>query len=254
MTREYSGTGLGLSIVKRIVQTVAGRDRFRERVGEGEYVPSRPCPGHWTIFRRSWAPQGDQREYRARGPRVPSPHEPEPLSVESERFSHDRSLPRKDEYRVNQESPVPPGNRCPPGTARPAVELYTDGGCSGNPGPGGWAYVLRHVKTGQEREDSGAEPMTTNNRMELMAVIRGLEALKKACRVKLVTDSSYVGKGLTEWMPRWKKQWLATRREIGFQAGEECRTLAAAGRTPAEARCDLCPRPGTHGASRERAV
>jgi ribonuclease HI len=104
---------------------------------------------------------------------------------------------------VNKESPTPRATQAP--TARPAVELYTDGGCSGNPGPGGWAYVLRHVKTGQEREDSGAEPLTTNNRMELMAVIRGLEALKKACRVKLVTDSAYVGKGLTEWMPRWKR-------------------------------------------------
>lgn len=99
----------------------------------------------------------------------------------------------------------------------PAVELYTDGGCSGNPGPGGWAYVLRHVKTGTELEDSGAEPMTTNNRMELIAVIRGLEALKKGCRVQLVTDSSYVGKGLTEWMAGWKRNGWRLKSKGGNQ-------------------------------------
>lgn len=108
---------------------------------------------------------------------------------------------------MNQES-VPSSQSSPSASDsknRPLVELYTDGGCSGNPGPGGWAFVLRHAKTGQEREESGAEPMTTNNRMELIAVIRGLETLKRSCRVKLVTDSSYVGKGMSEWMPRWKQ-------------------------------------------------
>jgi ribonuclease HI len=92
--------------------------------------------------------------------------------------------------------------------------LFTDGACSGNPGPGGWAYILRHRSTGVDKEDSGAESVTTNNRMELMAVIRGLEALKKSCRVELFTDSVYVGKGITEWMPAWKKLgWK--RREKG---------------------------------------
>jgi ribonuclease HI len=84
------------------------------------------------------------------------------------------------------------------------VQLYTDGGCSGNPGPGGWAFVLRHPSTGAEIERSGAEPVTTNNQMELTAVIRGLEALKRPSSVELFTDSVYVGKGMTEWMSNWK--------------------------------------------------
>ena len=84
------------------------------------------------------------------------------------------------------------------------VQLFADGACSGNPGPGGWAFVLRHVKSGKEKEASGGEPETTNNRMELLAVIRGLEALKRPVALELVTDSIYVGKGLTEWMPKWK--------------------------------------------------
>lgn len=88
----------------------------------------------------------------------------------------------------------------------PVVELYTDGACSGNPGPGGWAYILRHQATGKEKEDSGGEAETTNNRMELMAVIQGLAALKRACQVKLFADSVYVGKGLTEWLPGWKRR------------------------------------------------
>ena len=85
------------------------------------------------------------------------------------------------------------------------VHLFTDGGCSGNPGPGGWGFVLRHLASGKEMESSGAEPMTTNNRMELTAVIKGLEALKRPCSVELFTDSVYVGKGLSEWVPNWKK-------------------------------------------------
>jgi ribonuclease HI len=86
----------------------------------------------------------------------------------------------------------------------PAVQLFTDGACSGNPGPGGWAYILKHPKTGKSKSDAGAEAETTNNRMELTAVIRGLEALKQPSRVELVTDSVYVAKGLDEWMPKWK--------------------------------------------------
>jgi ribonuclease HI len=84
------------------------------------------------------------------------------------------------------------------------IQLFADGACSGNPGPGGWAYVLRHVASGKEKQAAGGEPETTNNRMELLAVIRGLEALKRPVRIELVTDSVYVGKGLTEWMPKWK--------------------------------------------------
>jgi ribonuclease HI len=88
------------------------------------------------------------------------------------------------------------------------VKLFTDGACSGNPGPGGWAYILQHPASGRIMDGSGAEPNTTNNRMELMAAIEGLAALKKRCRVELVTDSTYVGKGLRDWMPGWKaKGW-----------------------------------------------
>jgi ribonuclease HI len=84
------------------------------------------------------------------------------------------------------------------------VQLFADGACSGNPGPGGWAYILRHVATRKEKECFGAERDTTNNRMELTAVIAGLEALKRPASVELLTDSVYVGKGITEWMPKWK--------------------------------------------------
>jgi ribonuclease HI len=86
----------------------------------------------------------------------------------------------------------------------PTVHLFTDGACSGNPGPGGWAYILRHIGTGTEKEDFGAAQHTTNNQMELTAVIRGLEALKRSCQVELYTDSTYVGEGIQKWMPKWK--------------------------------------------------
>jgi ribonuclease HI len=86
----------------------------------------------------------------------------------------------------------------------PEVQLFTDGACSGNPGPGGWAFILRHPATGKEIESSGGERETTNNRMEMTAVIQGLEALKRSARVEIISDSIYVGKGLSEWMPKWK--------------------------------------------------
>lgn len=86
------------------------------------------------------------------------------------------------------------------------VELYTDGACSGNPGPGGWAYVLKHPASGKERVESGGEAQTTNNRMEMMAVIMGLRALKSRSRVELWSDSQYVLKGLKEWLAGWKKR------------------------------------------------
>jgi ribonuclease HI len=85
------------------------------------------------------------------------------------------------------------------------VELYTDGACSGNPGPGGWACILRHLPTGKETEVSGGCLETTNNQMELKAVVEGLAKLKRSVRIELFTDSVYVGKGMTEWMPKWKK-------------------------------------------------
>jgi ribonuclease HI len=84
------------------------------------------------------------------------------------------------------------------------VQLFADGACSGNPGPGGWAFILRHLASGKEKELSGGEQETTNNRMEMTAVIRGLEALKRPTSVELVSDSTYVGKGISEWMAKWK--------------------------------------------------
>lgn len=86
------------------------------------------------------------------------------------------------------------------------VNLYTDGACSGNPGPGGWAYVIHHIPSGKVTEKSGGNPHTTNNRMELEAVVQGLGLLKRRCHVELFTDSVYVGKGISEWLPKWKKQ------------------------------------------------
>jgi ribonuclease HI len=142
----------------------------------------------------------------------------------------------------------------------PEVELFTDGGCSGNPGPGGWAFILKHPASGKSIERSGGERETTNNRMELMAAVRGLEALKRTTRVTLFTDSVYVGKGLSQWVPKWKangwrrregKRWtevknldlwqrldaLASRHEVnyvrvaghsGHPENDRCDTLAVA--------------------------
>jgi ribonuclease HI len=85
-----------------------------------------------------------------------------------------------------------------------AVHLFTDGACSGNPGPGGWGTILRW--RGEEKELSGAEPQTTNNRMELFAAIAGLEALKRPARVRIHTDSMYLKDGITKWIHAWKKK------------------------------------------------
>ena len=84
------------------------------------------------------------------------------------------------------------------------VEAWTDGACRGNPGPGGWGVLLRYDN--KEKKLRGGEKQTTNNRMELMAAIMALEALSRSCHVVLTTDSTYVMKGLTEWMPNWKKR------------------------------------------------
>ena len=84
----------------------------------------------------------------------------------------------------------------------PKVVIYTDGACSGNPGPGGWGAVLFWGDT--VKEIFGGEPVTTNNRMELMAAIQALEGLKRPCKVELHTDSQYVKNGITQWMPSWK--------------------------------------------------
>jgi ribonuclease HI len=90
--------------------------------------------------------------------------------------------------------------------------MFTDGACRGNPGPGGWAALLR--MGGTEREISGGESPTTNNRMELMAAIRGLQALKRPCRVKLHTDSIYLRDGMTRWVHNWHRNgWRTSDRK-----------------------------------------
>jgi ribonuclease HI len=94
------------------------------------------------------------------------------------------------------------------------VELHTDGACSGNPGPGGWAYILKHPASGTAREASGGEAQTTNNRMELRAVIEGLTALKKPSVVELYSDSQYVLNGLKDWIKGWKaKGWKTSSKQ-----------------------------------------
>ena len=92
------------------------------------------------------------------------------------------------------------------------VEIYTDGACRGNPGPGGWGVLLRY--NDKEKELYGAETETTNNRMELMAAIQGLEALTEKCVVRLTTDSTYVKNGITEWLVNWKrKNWKTANKK-----------------------------------------
>ncbi|MEJ2576463.1 MAG: ribonuclease HI [Gammaproteobacteria bacterium] len=92
------------------------------------------------------------------------------------------------------------------------VDLYSDGACRGNPGPGGWGVVLRFA--GREKTLHGGERATTNNRMELIAVIRGLEALKRPSRVRVTTDSQYVKNGITQWIHNWKRNgWKTAARK-----------------------------------------
>ncbi len=96
----------------------------------------------------------------------------------------------------------------------PQVLLFTDGACSGNPGPGGWAFILKHPSSGKSLEDSGGEKLTTNNRMELMGAIKGLEALNTRTKVELWSDSKYVLDGLGAWMAGWKKKgWKTANKQ-----------------------------------------
>ncbi|TZG25929.1 ribonuclease HI [Sphingomonas montanisoli] len=108
----------------------------------------------------------------------------------------------------------------------PLVEIATDGACKGNPGPGGWGALLRFGTT--EKELSGAENPSTNNRMELMAAISALEALKKPCRVKLSTDSRYVMDGLTKWIHGWRKNGWKTADKKPVKNAELWQRLLAA--------------------------
>ncbi|MDQ2956741.1 MAG: ribonuclease HI [Actinomycetota bacterium] len=109
------------------------------------------------------------------------------------------------------------------------VVMYTDGACKGNPGPGGWGAWLR--SGAHERELSGGEPLTTNNRMELTAVIEGLSALKKPCEVTVFTDSQYVRQGITEWIHNWKARGWQTKDKKPVKNADLWRLLdQAAGR------------------------
>jgi ribonuclease HI len=96
---------------------------------------------------------------------------------------------------------------------KPVVEIYADGACKGNPGPGGWGAWLQY--DGKQKSMHGGEALTTNNRMELTAVIRALQALKHACDVKIYTDSVYVQKGMTEWITGWKaRNWRTADKKL----------------------------------------
>lgn len=105
------------------------------------------------------------------------------------------------------------------------VDIFTDGACRGNPGPGGWGAVLRF--RGSEKHLHGGEPLTTNNRMELTAVIKALEALKRHCRVRVTTDSQYVKKGITEWIARWKRNGWRTGSRSPVKNADLWRTVDA---------------------------
>lgn len=111
------------------------------------------------------------------------------------------------------------------------IEIYTDGACRGNPGPGGWAALL--ITGEHEREINGAEALTTNNRMELTAVIRALEALKRPVEACIYTDSEYVRRGITEWVHNWKRRgWrTADKKPVKNQDLWECLDALAAGHT-----------------------
>lgn len=107
-----------------------------------------------------------------------------------------------------------------------AVIIYTDGACRGNPGPGGWGVILNYK--GKIKELYGAEKHTTNNRMELMAAIQALESLNRPCSVQLNSDSSYVLKGITDWMPNWKKRGWKTAAKTPVKNEDLWRRLDSA--------------------------
>jgi len=106
------------------------------------------------------------------------------------------------------------------------IEIYTDGACLGNPGPGGWAALLR--AGGTERELVGGDPATTNNRMELMAAIEALRALRKPCRVRLFTDSTYVQQGMTQWVRDWVRRGWRTAAKAPVKNADLWQALVAA--------------------------
>jgi ribonuclease HI len=108
------------------------------------------------------------------------------------------------------------------------VEIFTDGACSGNPGPGGWGAILRDPATGREKEMSGGEAATTNNRMELTAAVEALNALKQPCQVDLYTDSKYVMDGISSWIHGWKRNGWRTADKKPVKNAELWQALDAA--------------------------
>jgi ribonuclease HI len=113
-------------------------------------------------------------------------------------------------------------------TELPQVEIFTDGACRGNPGPGGWAALIRSGS--REKEIAGGEPLTTNNRMELMAAIRALEALRRPCRVELHTDSQYLRDGITRWIHNWQRNGWRTSDKKPVKNAELWQELLEAAR------------------------
>jgi len=109
-------------------------------------------------------------------------------------------------------------------SAKSIVEIFTDGACRGNPGPGSWAVLLRHQ--GKEKTLSGTALQTSNNRMELMAAIQALKALKKSCQVLLSTDSQYVKRGITEWLPQWQQRAWYTANKTPVKNSDLWKQLA----------------------------
>ena len=113
-------------------------------------------------------------------------------------------------------------------TGKPHVEIFTDGACSGNPGPGGWGAILRYGR--HEKELSGGEAETTNNRMEILAAISALESLKKPCKADIYTDSSYLKDGITKWVHNWQKNgWKNANRKPVKNAALWQRLIKATG-------------------------
>lgn len=150
-----------------------------------------------------------------------------------------------------------------PAAGGSVVEVYCDGACSGNPGPGGYGAILRY--NGHEREISGGEPQTTNNRMELTAAIEALRRLTRPCRVIVTTDSQYLAKGMTEWLAGWQRRgWMNSKKEpvLNRDLWEELSSLANrhaiewrwvrghAGHAENE-RCDVLARQAISGLARE---
>jgi len=126
------------------------------------------------------------------------------------------------------DSPGPRSHPDSPGHAAKIVEIFTDGACSPNPGPGGWGAVLKYGR--HRREIYGGEPATTNNRMEIMAAIRGLESLTRPSKVHMYTDSQYLRRGVTEWLPQWRHNGWQTKEKKPIKNADLWKRLDSAAR------------------------